>query len=70
MQLIHCATQGFFDQIILGFEMGVETTMGQPQCLHQRLQTGCANTVPTKARGGFVKDALMGLGFVIFGVTH
>ncbi len=62
--------QGFFDQFFLGFEVRVETAMGQAQGFHQRLQAGGADTVLAKSGGSFLDDALMGLGFVIWRVTH
>lgn len=44
--------------------------MGQTQGFHQRLQACRADAVASKALGGFLDDALMGLGFMVLRVTH
>jgi hypothetical protein len=65
-QAIDCVAQGLFDQLVLGFEMRVETAMGQTERLHQRLQAGRTDAITTEAARRFVENQLMGFRLVIF----
>ncbi|MNG11589.1 hypothetical protein D3C84_951400 [compost metagenome] len=62
--------QRFLHQRVLGFEVRIEAAVGQAQGLHQRLQAGGVDTFAAESAGRLGDDALMGFGFVVFGIAH
>jgi hypothetical protein len=66
LQVVDRVAQGLFDQFILGFEMRIETTVGQAERLHQRLQAGRADAITAEAARRLVENQLVGSGLVVF----
>ena len=68
--LVRRVLQRFFDQFILGGEVGIEAAMGKSQRFHKRLQPRRTYTVASETYGRFLNDALMGLGLMVLGIPH
>jgi hypothetical protein len=56
--------QGFFYQFCFGGKVSIKATVGEAQRFHEGLQPRRTNPVPSEEPGGFLDDALMGLGFM------
>src|SRR5215471_5270630 len=58
------------DQLVLAFEVCIETAMSQTQLSHQRSDSRALNPITPELLGSLLQKPVMGLIFVLAGVAH